>query len=59
MADNKVEWYEALVLVVGYAGYILQMYYNERMMKWMEAKGYGPPPKEDGDVSLLPQPVAS
>ena len=38
IADLKVEWYEALLLLLLYSVYILIMYYNEKLEAWVTGR---------------------
>lgn len=36
--DNKIDWFEALILLVYYAGYITFMAFNQAVMRWVSKK---------------------
>ena len=35
--DKKVEWWESVLFIAGYAGYITQMVFNARIFRWLDA----------------------
>jgi hypothetical protein len=38
VSDLKVEWYESLILLVMYVGYVTVMYFNERLEVWVTSR---------------------
>lgn len=38
VSDLKVEWYEAVILLLMYVGYVTVMYYNERLEVWVNSR---------------------
>lgn len=36
--DEIVEWWESVLFIVGYMGYIVQMVYNQKIFDWLDSK---------------------
>ena len=55
---SKIDWYEAVILLLLYVGYVVLMKYNERLRDWCQNKfkkdqGYKVPPDgNDGPAPL-------
>jgi len=45
--DEIVEWWESVLFIVGYAGYIIQMVFNQRIFDWLDSKVTVDPRSED------------